>query len=128
MAGLRFRKLPETFSICRLPADATIPGWAMDGDFVSVTRTTDELSIVCPSDNIPPEQRPDLTWVAFKLEGPFAFTETGILASFISPLSAAGLPIFAVSTFDTDYVLVWEEHFTNALKILQEAGHIFLTS
>jgi len=128
MAELRFRKLPKTFSICRLAPDAPVPDWATQGDFVSVTRTTDELSLLCPSDNIPLEQRPDLTWVVFKLEGPFAFTETGILASFISPLSAAGVPIFAVSTFDTDYVLVWEEHFIKALEILQAAGHIFQAS
>lgn len=128
MAGLRFRKLLETFSIRRLAADAPIPDWATHGDFVSATRTSDELSIVCPSDNVPLEQRPELIWAAFKLEGPFAFTEVGILASFIAPLSAAGVPIFTVSTFDTDYVLVWEQDFVKALEILQAAGHIFLAS
>src|SRR5262249_52337312 len=126
MLSVKFRALQERFAISRLAADAPIPDWATSGDLVSVTRTLDELSIVCPANNIPPDQKPELVWVALKLEGPFAFSETGILASFIGPLGAGGVPIFAVSTFDTDYVLVWEQDFVKALEILQTSGHICL--
>jgi len=128
MTALRFRALQERFAICRFAADAPFPDWAISGDFVSVTRSLDELSIVCPIDDIPPDQKPELVWVALKLEGPFAFSETGILSSFIGPLGAGGVPIFAVSTFDTDYVLVWEQDFVKALEILQTSGHILLTA
>jgi len=120
---LKFRRLPGPYAIVRLAPDATVPDWATKGDFTSITRTADELSIVCPSDDVPPDVSTQQHWMCFKLEGPYAFSQTGVLLSFIEPLSDKGIPIFAISTYDTDYVLVQEEFAGATLQVLDEAGH-----
>jgi hypothetical protein len=120
---LKFRSLRESYAIVRLEPDAPIPDWAIQGEFNSISRTADELSIVCPAANIPATIRSSLRWICLKLEGPFPFSLTGILLSFIQPLSDNAIPIFAVSTYDTDYVLIQEEFSEKALSILQQAGH-----
>jgi uncharacterized protein len=124
---LKFRRLPGLFAVCQLPADALVPGWAASGRFVSITRSEDELSIVCPGDNVPAgpagNVKAEHGWMCFKLEGPFPFAQTGVLASFIDPLAEQGVPIFAISTYDTDYVLVQESHAGVALATLRGAGH-----
>jgi hypothetical protein len=88
-----------------------------------VTRTADELSIVCPARQVPAEVQHEDDWTCLKLEGPFPFSETGVLVSFVQPLSARAIPIFAISTFDTDYVLVKEAWVERTLEALREAGH-----
>jgi hypothetical protein len=123
---ISFEVLPGLFAVCRLPADAPIPDWAQFGLLTSVTRTADELSIVCPIENVPDEQRPGPRWICLKLQGPFAFSETGILSSFIDPLANAGIGIFAMSTYDTDYVLIQQQDSEKTLKTLAEAGHELL--
>ena len=120
---LKFSWIHGPFAVCRLPADAPVPDWVWTGPFTSVTRTADELSIVCLADNLPAGVDSKHHWVCFKLAGPFAFSEVGILASFIDPLVENGVPIFAVSTHDTDYVLVSEEFVGVTLQALQDAGH-----
>jgi uncharacterized protein len=120
---LKFRWITGQFAVCRLPADAPLPDWASTGVFTSVTRTADELSIVCLAENLPPGMTSEAHWICFKLEGPFAFSQVGILASFIDPLAAAGVPVFAISTYDTDYVLIREEFAGVALHTLGETGH-----
>jgi hypothetical protein len=119
---LKFRWLPGPYAVVRLAAAEPIPDWATKGEFTSITRTTDELSIVCPTANLPSDVHSPHRWFCLKLEGPFPFSQTGILLSFIEPLSTRGIPIFAISTYDTDYVLIQEE-FGCALDILREAGH-----
>lgn len=119
---LKFRRLPTTFAVCRLPPDAPIPSLTGTG-FTSITRTAEELSIICPTDHAPQNAKCESPWTCFKLEGPFAFSLTGVLASFLNPLAERGVPIFAVSTFDTDYILVKEEHAATALETLRAAGH-----
>jgi len=118
--------MPGKLAVCRLSAEARIPDWAWGGPFSSVTRTEDEVSIVCAADRVPEEHRPKSPWICFKVEGPFSFSEVGILASVIDPLAEKKVPIFAISTFDTDYVLVGEEHAEIALQALRDAGHEFL--
>ena len=120
---LKFRQLPGTYAIVRLAPDAPVPDWATKGDFTSTTRTADELSIVSPTDNLPPDVHSSHRWICLKLEGPFPFALTGILLSFIEPLSGNGIPIFAISTFDTDYVLVLEPDSARAFEALRHAGH-----
>jgi hypothetical protein len=120
---LKFRQLPGFYAIVRQPQDAPVLDWATKGDFTSITRTVDELSIVCPADSVPKDIDPGSRWICLKLEGPFPFSQTGILLSFIEPLSNNGVPIFAISTFDTDYVLVQEESSGAAMNALQRAGH-----
>ncbi len=122
---LTFRWLPGPYAIVRLAPDALVPDWATKGDFTSITRTADELSIVCPADNLPRDVHSPHRWICLKLEGPFPFSQTGVLLSFIEPLSNNAVPIFAIATYDTDYVLIQEEH-ARALDILREAGHELL--
>ncbi len=109
--------------MCRLASDARIPALALEGEFVCVVRTRDELSIVCTENRIPDGAPVERGWVALKLEGPFPFSMTGVLASFVQPLAEAQVPIFAISTFDTDYVLVMRENLEQAVVALGAAGH-----
>jgi uncharacterized protein len=120
---LKFRQLSGLYAIVRLASAAAIPDWATKGDFTSITRTADELSIVCPADAVPKEIDPGPRWICLKLEGPFPFSQTGVLLSFIEPLSNNGIPIFAISTFDTDYVLIQEGSAGKAIETLLRAGH-----
>jgi hypothetical protein len=121
--NLQFRRLISIYAIVRLAPHAGVPQWATSGPFTSVTRTADELSIVCLVENLPPDVETQHHWVCLKLEGPFPFSLTGVLLSFIQPLSSNGIPIFAISTFDTDYVLVQQDWVDAALAALQSAGH-----
>jgi hypothetical protein len=120
---LKFRKLPDTFAICRLPSNARAPSLSETAAFTSITRTADELSIVCPAADAPASAICEAPWTCFKLQGPFPFSLTGVLSSFLGPLAERGVPIFAVATFDTDYILVKEELAAKALDILLDAGH-----
>ena len=95
----------------------------MESGFCSVTRTLDELSVVCLEDIVPEGVRCEKGWRALKLEGPFEFSEVGVLASVAGPLAEAGVSIFAVSTFDTDYVLVKDEQLESAVGALREWSH-----
>ena len=116
-----------------MAANAAVPSWAQAGGFFSVTRSADELSIVCnehvceehvcDDQRLPDGVRVERGWVALQLEGPFPFSMTGVLASFLQPLAEAKIPIFAISTFDTDYVLVKREDLERAQKALATAGH-----
>jgi len=125
---LTFRSLPGPYAVIRLAPDAHVPDWASKGEFTSITRTGDELSVVCPADNLPPEIPSPHRWICLKLEGPFPFSQTGVLLSFIEPLSNNGIPIFAMSTYDTDYVLIQEEFAGAAVSGLQASGHEFLVA
>lgn len=127
MHKLKFRRLADgPYGIVRLAPEAVTPEWAGKGEFSSITRTADELSIVCRIDNLPRDARSPHQWICLKLEGPFPFNLTGVLLSFIEPLSSKGIPIFAVSTYDTDYVLVQEEFASAAFDALQQVGHELL--
>jgi hypothetical protein len=121
---LRFTLLPEHFVICRLDPTTVPPDWALrPATLTSITRTAEELSIVCPDANVPPGVKSDAGWICLKLEGPFPFSMTGVLTSFISPLSSNQVPIFALATFDTDYVLIKQEFWEVASAALASAGH-----
>jgi len=123
---LKYRLLAEKLAVCRLAPDSPVPGWCVTGAFFCLTRTAEELSIVCEEDRVPDGMPAEKDWVALKLEGPFPFSMTGVLASFIQPLADGGIPIFAISTFDTDYVLVKNTDLERALQALNEAGHKML--
>ena len=120
---LNLTVLPGDFAICRLPADTLVPEWAMQGDFYAVTRTQDELSIVCAQEYVPGEVKHEAGWACLQVQGPLDFSLTGILASLASPLAVAGISLFAISTFDTDYLLVRREALAQAIDALLEAGH-----
>jgi hypothetical protein len=120
-----FSLLPGEYTLARMDPDDVIPDWVIDAQgFVSITRTGDELSMVCPSDCVPDGVRADGDWRAIKLKGPFAFDQIGVLSSFATPLANAGVGIFAISTFDTDYILVKTHHCSQAIDALRSAGHV----
>ncbi|WP_214477348.1 ACT domain-containing protein [Mesorhizobium sp. dw_380] len=125
-ARVRLKQLSGLYAISRLEAGDSIPGWADGPGFVSITRTDDELSITCLQDRVPGTVKQDGGWVAFKLQGPFAFDETGIVLSVIKPVSENGLGIFLVSTFDGDHLLVKSTDHAAARRFLVEAGHTLL--
>ena len=124
---LKFRQLPGRFAVCQLPAGQPLPAWATPEGFISVTRTPDELSIVCPETAVPAGTKSAPEWICLQLQGPFPFHQTGVLASFIAPLSANAIPIFAISTYDTDYVLIQEPFLKKALETLRQSGHELVT-
>ena len=120
---LKYRVLPEKLAVCQLAAGTRVPEWAVGAGFYCVTQTPEELSIVCEERRVPPDVRAERDWVSLKLEGPFPFSMTGVLTSFLQPLAEAGVSIFAVSTFDTDFVLIKREKLESAIKALSRAGH-----
>ena len=111
-------------AVCRLEASSSLPAWVDHaGDFVSITRTVDELSIVCATDAVPPGVPMEGPWRAFKVQGPLVMTLIGVVAALANPLADAGISIFAISTYDTDYVLVHEPDVDAAIDALIAAGH-----
>jgi hypothetical protein len=120
---LTLHLLPQKFSVCWLPADASIPQWAQRGTVFSITRTADELSIVCENKYVPGGVKSEKRFRCFKLLGPFPFSMTGVLASVLEPLAEARISIFAISTYDTDYVMVKEKSLTKAMRVLRAAEH-----
>ena len=125
MHSIAFRLVPGEWAIARLPAAAPLPDWALlPGAFVALVRTAEELSIVAPAASTPAVlPSVETGWSLLQLQGPFAFSETGILASFASPLAEAGIALFAVSTFNTDYLLLKTAILPAALRALAAAGH-----
>jgi enamine deaminase RidA (YjgF/YER057c/UK114 family) len=123
---VRVTVLPETLAVCRLPAGDRIPSWALElhEGFVSITRTPDELSIVCSQVAVPPDTQTEDGFRALMVPGPIPFEQTGVLASLANPLAAAGISIFAVSTYDTDYVLVRERDLEQALNALDRRHRV----
>jgi len=120
--------LPGSYAVCRLPAGDEPPGWATirqagTESFLSITRTSDELSIVCRQELVPGGSRSEPGWRCLKVQGPFAFTEVGIVASIASALAREGISLFVVSTYDTDYLLVKAGTLDSAVMALSREGH-----
>lgn len=116
---------PTVLAICRLDPSVAVPAWATGatGPIVSVTRTVDELSIVIPEHAVPRSVRYEGGWQAMSVRGPLAFSVTGVLAGLSAPLADAGIPVFVVSTFDTDWLLVRADDIDQAVAVLRGAGH-----
>ncbi len=120
--GQRFRILPDFYAVCRLAPHSPVPPWAV-GPFVNLTSTDDELSIICPTERVPPAIRAERDWRVLKLVGPFPFTAVGVLASLATPLAHAGISLLSIATYDTDYLLVKGDALTDAVAVLLAAGH-----
>jgi hypothetical protein len=123
-----FSVVPGTYGVCRLPADAAVPPWASAlGGFTSITRTADELSIVCEEARVPalqPESfRAEGGFALLKIHGPFPLDTVGILAGLAKPLADAGISTLAIGTFDTDYLLVKRAQAARAVVALRQSGH-----
>lgn len=115
--------LPDVLAVCRLPGGAAAPHWLDREAFASVTRTPEETSVVCRAAVVPTGVRAEGGWRALSVAGPLDFALTGVLLSLLAPLAAAGVSVFALSTFDTDVVLVREAALDDAVAALAAAGH-----
>ena len=115
--------LPQTLAVMRLPADAEIPDWAWQGQFFSITRTDEEVSIFCDSEAMPENPAKIDGWRAFRVVGQLDLQLTGIISQLAVPLAAKQIPIFSISTHDTDYMLVRQDQLEDALDVLRRAGH-----
>jgi len=112
--------LPEKLGICHFAKNAPIPDFAKDISFCSLTRTKDELSIVCPQEKIPAGVLFEKDWRAFKIQGPLGFSLTGIVSALSTPLAKAKISIFYISTYETDYLLVEEKNLAKTKKVLSK--------
>ncbi|MEW9125074.1 MAG: ACT domain-containing protein [Thermotaleaceae bacterium] len=122
---LTMRLLKEKYGVCRLGENEPIPEWGKKGDFYAITKTSDELSIVCSQENIPHDINSERNWRILKVEGPLDFSLIGILASISTLLAQSGISIFAISTYDTDYILVKEKDIDRAIHaLINEKYHI----
>jgi hypothetical protein len=117
--------LPGLFAVCQLDPDAALPAWAVSvsSSLVSITRSATELSVVCAQEHVPDDVQCEGNWRCLMVEGPLDFSLTGVLSALLAPLAAAGVSIFALSTFDTDYLLVRATQLDLALEALSAAGH-----
>lgn len=121
--ALTLSVVPGTYAVCRLDSEAGVPDWALRGGFFSITRTADELSIVCDRELPPLGALCEIDWACLKVQGPIPFEVTGVLSSLLAPLAEAGISIFALSTYDTDYLMVKTAVLERAIDVLTEAGH-----
>ena len=120
--------IPGAFAICRWPPGDPVPDWVQQGAFVSITRTATELSVVCAADVVPAGTTCEAPWRIFAVRGPLDFALTGVMASLASPLADAAVSLFAVSTYDTDYVLVRAGDVDRATDALRNVGHCVFAS
>ena len=122
---LQLRTLPERLAICRLDPDEPVPEWAASGEFFAVTRTANELSVVCPEADVPEginAERGRRALYVF-VDGAIDFGIVGVIAALTVPLAHAGIPVFVISTFDTDYLLINDSELTRAVEVLVRSGH-----
>ena len=120
---LRLSVLEDRFAVCRLQPNNEVPGWATEAGFSSITRTPDEISVVCPEETVPDEVVRESGWRALVVEGPLDFSLIGVLASILRPLANSGISVVTISTYDTDYVLVKEDQLDPAIAALRDNGH-----
>ena len=123
MKKLSLSLLPHTYAVCQFHPDKHIPYWALMGDFVSLTRTNEELSIACQEDNVPDDIEAERGWRCLQVQGAFDFSAAGVHASLAIPLAEADISVLAIATYATDYLLIKEENVEQALQVLQRAGH-----
>jgi uncharacterized protein len=121
-AALSLELLPGSLAVCRLPPEEAAPPWAA-GAVTSLTRTPNELSVVCADEAAPPGIKAERGFRCLAVLGPLDFALTGVVASLAAPLAGAGVSIFVLSTFDTDLLLVRETHLAQAVAVLRSAGH-----
>ncbi|MGI6585515.1 MAG: ACT domain-containing protein [Gracilibacteraceae bacterium] len=116
--ALTMELMKGLYGVCRLNSDEVLPEWALQGSFYSITKTSDELSVVCPQDNIPKNIICEKDWRILRIIGPLDFSLIGILSSISTILAKKGISIFAVSTYDTDYILVRDKDTGSAIEAL----------
>jgi hypothetical protein len=124
---MKLALLSERFAVCRFSPQQPPPSWfRYQGTLTSITYTSDECSIICPEDIVPHDVQSERGWKAIKVIGPLDFSLMGVLASLTTPLADAQIPLFALSTFDTDYLLIKETYIEHAQETLIQSGHSFV--
>lgn len=128
MLKLTLSILPQKYAVCHLDPNGPIPYWALLGDnFISLTRTKVELSVACLQENVPEDIKAARGWRCAKVEGPFDLDLPGVHVSLAIPLAQAGISILSIATYETDHLLIQEEDLESAIKVLEEAGHQFIS-
>ena len=120
---MKLHTLDELYAIVRLEPDAELPDWVRGGHFWSVTRSENELSVVCREEDVPTDASAERGWCALELAGPLDFSLTGVVAALVTPLADAAVPILVLSTFETDYLFVRERDLERSVDALADAGH-----
>lgn len=120
---MQLRTLPDSYAVVRLQPGAELPEWVDKGPFRSVTRTDNEVSVVCRDRDVPVGESAEPGWRVLEVLGPLDFSLTGVVASLVVPLAQAGIPIFLISTFETDYLLVRSADLEATAQALGSAGH-----
>jgi uncharacterized protein len=113
----------DALAVVRLGRGAKVPGWAAASTLFSVTATNDETSIVCHAATVPAKARRHGPYVAFEVSGPLDLKLTGVLHALLAPLAEARIPVFTLSTFDTDWILVQAGRADDAEQAWTDAGH-----
>jgi len=119
---LKLKVLSEKFCISRLNRLEPIPNWTLDANWYSITKTDEELSIVCEEKYVPEHILKETDWKCFKIEGPLDFALIGILSKLSTLLADSGISIFAISTYDTDYILVKSDKLAKSIKVFESNG------
>lgn len=121
-SGRSYSLLQDTFAICRLDKNSSLPDWAVGGEFWSVSRTPDELSVVCPQESVPEGVDHDAGWRCLKLDSPFEFDLAGMISSVAAPLAQTNTDLFVVATQDSDYLMVKEQDLEETKGELARTG------
>jgi hypothetical protein len=119
---LTLHLLPGTFAVCQLPPDTPAPDW-ITGDLVSVTRTSEELSVVCEEKGVPAGVKRQDGFRCLKVAGPLDFGMTGVIAALAGPLTDASISLFPLGTYDTDYLLIRQADLERTVAVLRGSGH-----
>ncbi len=122
---MQLRTLPDSYAVVRLHPGAELPEWVDKGPFRSVTRTEHEVSVVCRDHDVPDGESVDRGWTVLEVAGPLDFSLSGVVASLVVPLAEENVPIFVISTFESDYVLVRSTDLGRVADALESAGHVF---
>jgi len=124
---LKLSLLDGMYAICAFESDTPIPDWAVTASLCSITRTKKELTVVCPQNIIPAGIKHDHGWRCFRIDGSFDLNQIGVISSLAAPLAQAGISIFVVSSYDTDYIMVNEEKVEQAIAVISGDGHSIAT-
>jgi uncharacterized protein len=121
---IHFSVLEGKFCMAKLPPGSDLGSWSSGGAFCSTTCSDEEISIVCIEDTAPPFAEIERNWKGLKVQGPLDFALQGVLLSLLQPLSDAGIAVFVLSTYSTDYIFVKQYHLQKAIEALQAVGHV----
>ncbi|MEP5730405.1 MAG: ACT domain-containing protein [Sulfitobacter sp.] len=123
---MKLRKIDGSYAVAQLSADDDVPVWLNGPGLTAMVRTDDELTIVCDETRVPQDINAQRGWACFRSIGPFAFDEAGVVASLVAPISAQGIGVFVLCTFDGEHILCPSEHFAVVQDILVTQGHDFV--